>query len=54
MQIWADLEGHLIPQWKIYIFFFYFFLNKLTTKKKLRFKCHAKKVQKWNYFEVKT
>jgi hypothetical protein len=34
MQIWADLEGHLIPQWKInFIFYFIFGKKKLDHKK---------------------
>jgi hypothetical protein len=48
MQIWADLEGHLTAQWNIIIIFFY---KKKSEKKGPQF---CQKLQKWNYFEVKT
>jgi hypothetical protein len=43
MQIWANLEGHLI-------LLLVFFEKKKKKKKGLQF---CQKGQKWNYFEVK-
>jgi hypothetical protein len=50
MQILADLEGHLIPQWKIKLIFYFIFGKKNWTTKKNKIKKSCQKIAKVELF----
>jgi hypothetical protein len=51
MQIWADLEGHLIPKWKInFIFLIIFEKKNMDHEKKIKIKKACQKSAKVELF----